>query len=184
MHAWSGSLLASLLAGAASLGGAPPGSGGDLVEVEVAGVLPLEMDSGSLLVLREKVTGTVLPIFVGRTEGAALGRRLRRGAPDRPGAAELLDHAIAALGGRVARVAVEGGQAALLHARVTLQQGARRLELEARPSDAIALAVASGAPVYATRRVISEVGLTREELAREHHPGATLAEQAGPKLAF
>ncbi|GEJ57311.1 bifunctional nuclease family protein [Anaeromyxobacter diazotrophicus] len=186
MQAWSGTLLASLLAGATSLGAAPPGGRAELVEVEVAGVLPLEAESGSLLVLRAKPSGTMLPIFVGQTEGAALDRRLRRGPPGRPGSADLLEHAIAALGGRVARVAIEGEQAALFRGRVVLQQGDRRLELEARPSDSIALAVAARAPIFASRQVLAEAGLTREDLARQRRrdPPSAAEAGAGPKLAF
>lgn len=185
MHGWSGSLLASLLA-AAALSPAPPGAADEQVELEVAGVLPLEEESGSLLVLRDKGVGTFLPIFVGRTEGAALGARLRRGVPSpRPGTADLLERAIAALGGRVARVAIEGEQAPLLRGRVLVAQGERRVELEARPSDAVALAVAARAPIFATRRVLSEAGLSRDDLARLRRGRARPADgAAGQKLSF
>jgi bifunctional DNase/RNase len=186
MHAWSGSLLASLLAGAASVSTAPPAARGDLIELEVAAVLPLDPEAGTLLVLRQKGAETMLPIFIGRNEGAALDQRLRRGPPRRPGAAELLERTIAALGGRVAHVAIEGEQAAVLRARVTLVQGERRFEIDARPSDSVTLAVGAGAPIFATRQVLSEVGLTRDDLARVHGDRAPPKQGAseGPKLSF
>jgi uncharacterized protein len=185
MHAWSGSLLASLLAGAAATN-APPGPRSDLVELQVAGVIPLDSESGSLLVLRQKGASTVLPIFVGRSEGASLEQRLKRGPPRRPGTVELLERAIAALGGRVARVALDGEQAALLRGRVTIEQGARRLELDARPSDSVGLAVAAGAPIFATRQVLAEAGLTHEDLARlraGRAPSSTDG-SAGSRISF
>lgn len=187
MHGWPGSLFTCLLFGAASLvPAAPRADRPELVRLEVVGVLPLESDSGSLLVLRDGERGTLLPIFVGRSEGAALEQRLRRGPSRRPGPADLLEHTISALGGRVAGVAIEGEQAALFRARVTLQQGERRLELEARPSDSVALAVAARAPIFATRQVLAEAGLTRQDLARLHRGQAPLADDggAGPKLSF
>lgn len=185
MHGWPGSLFASLLVGAASLSPAAPRAGHpELVRLEVVGVLPLDGDSGSLLVLREEERGTLLPIFVGRSEGAAIDQRLRRGPSRRPGPADLLEHAISALGGRVAAIAIEGEQAALFRARVTLLQGERRIELEARPSDSIALAVVARAPIFATRQVLAEAGLTREDLARGHRGLAPADDSAGPKLSF
>jgi len=185
MHAWSGSLVASLLAAAAAAN-APPGPRGELVELQVAGVVPLDPESGSLLVLRQKGTSTVLPIFVGRSEGLALEQRLKRGPPRRPGTVELLERAITALGGRVTRVALDGEQSALLRARVTLEQGARRLELDARPSDSVGLAVATGAPIFATRQVLAEAGITPADLARLRAGQAPSSTDsgAGSKLSF
>lgn len=186
MHARSRSWVALLLAAAGASPCAGYGDGGDLVELEVAGVLPLESETGSLLVLRDKVAGTMLPIFVGRAEGTAIDQRLKHRTPGRHGRAELLERAIAALGGRVARVAIEGEQAALLHGRISLEQGERHLEIEGRPSDSVALAVAARAPIFATRQVLSDAGLTREDLGRMRR-GRTAPPadgERGPKLSF
>ncbi len=157
-----------------------PPAGTELVELEVLGVVPLDVEPSSVLVLRQKDAPVLLPILVGRSEGAAIALRLKRAAPHRPQATDLLEKAIVALGGKVTRVAIEAEQAALFRARVTLQQGERRLELEGRPSDSVALAVASHAPIFATRQVLKDSGLAQEDLGRlKSPPGRPAEEQVG-----
>jgi bifunctional DNase/RNase len=156
-----------------------PPAGTELVELEVLGVVPLDAEPSSVLVLRQKDGLILLPILVGRNEGAAIALRLKRAAPHRPQAADLLEKAIVALGGKVTRVAIEAEQTALFRARVTLQQGERRLEVEGRPSDSVALAVASHAPIFATRQVLKDAGLTQEDLGRLKPPRRPVEEQVG-----
>jgi bifunctional DNase/RNase len=160
------------------------------VEMEVLGVVPLESESASLLILRQKGARTVLPIFVGRSEGAAIEQRLKHPPARRPHGPDLLSKAIGALGGKVSRVSIEGAQAAIFSARVTLQQGDRKVEVEGRPSDSVALAIASHAPIFATRALVSEAGLTEEDLARAHGGASGKADaeddrsRAGPAQSF
>jgi uncharacterized protein len=169
MHATalgSGLFLLPLLA-AVSLAPASAGKGGSGdVELEVLGVVPLESESASLLILRQKGARTVLPIFVGRAEGAAIELRRKQAPGQRSHGPDLLARTIGALGGKVTRVSIEGAQAAIFSAHVTLQQGDRKVEVEARPSDSVALAIASQAPIFATRTLMAEAGLTEEDLAR------------------
>ncbi len=157
---------AALVAGRAPRAEAPE----DAVEVEVLGVVPLESEASSVLVLRQKGGQVMLPIHVGREEGAAIDVRLR-GAPSvHPHSSDLLVGAIAALGGKVTRVEIKSVHTALFHARVLLQQGGKRLELEGRPSDSVALALAEHAPIFATREVMAEVGLVPSDLDRMRAP--------------
>ena len=138
----------------------------DLVELEVLGVIPLESESSSLLVLRQKGGRTVLPVFVGRQEALDIDLRLNQQDPERARRSDLLRRSIEALGGKVERVVIEGSHATAFHARVTLEQSGRRLDVDGRPSDSVALALASRAPIYAARALMSEAGLTGEDLAR------------------
>lgn len=163
-------LLSPLLAGACAAllaAGAPRADPArNLVEMEVLGVVAMESEAASVLVLRQKGEQTVLPIFVGRNEGSAIDLRLKGAAATHPHATDLLANAIAALGGKVTRVEILGVQAAIFRARVTLAQGDRRLELEARPSDSVALALAQNAPIFASREVVRDAGLTPSDLDR------------------
>ncbi len=136
------------------------------IEMEVLGVVPLENDAASLLVLRQKGEQTVLPIFVGHAEGVLIDQRLKHEGPPRGTAsADLLEDTIEKLGGRVTRVEIDGASAAF-SARVSLVQGGRQLDVEARPSDSIALALTARVPIFATRKVVATAGLTRQELSR------------------
>jgi bifunctional DNase/RNase len=136
------------------------------VELEVLGVVPLESEPASLLVLREKHRDTLLPLFVGRTEGAAIEVRLRRSSSPRPGAGDLLEHAISALGGKVLSVRIEAAREAIFEAHVTLAQGDRHYEVAGRPSDSIALAVSARVPIFTTRDVLRTSGVTKKDLDR------------------
>lgn len=141
-----------------------------LVELEVVGVLPVDPQAASMLVLREKHGSALLPMFVSRPEGAALDVRLREGGDGHPRPMELTGQAIAALGGRVQRVELRVRGEALLSALVTLAQGERRTEVEARAPDAVALAMIWRAPILAGPEVLRRAGLTPDEIRRLRQP--------------
>jgi hypothetical protein len=137
----------------------------EMVEMEVAAVVPLE-GQAAVLVLGQKGTGTVLPVFIGQPEGSAIEQGMRRVPTPRPLTHDLLGEAIAALGARVQRVDIDAFRGSTFHAKVRLAQGARALTLDARPSDAVALAVRVRAPIYADSRIVKGQGVSREELDR------------------
>jgi bifunctional DNase/RNase len=187
MHA---AFAAALLAAPLVASAAPRRAAGGSVQVEVVGVLPLEADATSLLVLKEKDGATLLPIFMGRSEATAIELRLKQAPAARPLAGDLLEKAIAALGGKVLSAEIRSVASVFFDARVTLQQGGRQLEVDARASDAVALAVRSHAPIFATRQVMEEAGLTEKDLARYRRdkPPAPSQEErksgVGPEQSF
>jgi hypothetical protein len=126
------------------------------VELELAGVLPLPEGPAGILVLREKGKETLLPVLVPDGRGFAPGAR----------GGSLLGRAIEALGGRVAEVQIDRAEETTAGARVRLTQGGKPLELQAVPSESIALAVAAGVPIVATRQLMDEEGLTAADLAK------------------
>lgn len=140
--------------------GAAPDAADRRIELEVAGVLAMPEGTASLLVLREKGAATLLPLVVPGTDADELGGRL-----DARRTPELLGEAIRALGAEVREVEIAAAVEAAGSARVRLAQGGRRLELAGRAAEAVVLAVAAGAPIVATRRVLDEQGLTAEDLA-------------------
>jgi bifunctional DNase/RNase len=156
-------LPAAALAGVVALTAAPPGAPGDAegsrVELELAGVLSVPEGSGSILVLRVKGARTLLPLVVPGAE--------RPGRADSQAAA-LLGQAIEALGGKVSEVEIDRAEETRAGARVRIAQGSRRLELRARPSESVALALAAGVPIVTTQRLLDEAGLTPEDLERAH----------------
>jgi hypothetical protein len=157
-------LPAAVVAGAVALGAAahPPASGGSAarVELEVAGVLPMPEGSASILVLREKGARVLLPLVIPGGDDVS-------GRGDVHGGG-LLGQAIEALGGRVSEVEIDRAEETRAGARVRLAQGGRHVELRARPSESVALALAAGVPIVTTRRVLDEAGLTPEDLAKAH----------------
>jgi bifunctional DNase/RNase len=148
-------LAGAVLAASAAARPAPR----DRVELEVAGMLPMPESSAGILVLREKGSGTILPLVVPD------GRRFAPGTARRSG---LLGDAIDALGGRVDEVEIDKAEESSAGARVRLVRDGERIELRAPPSESIALAVAAGVPILTSRRLLDEAGLTPEDLARVH----------------
>jgi len=151
-------LLAAALAlagGLAVAAGTPQRPPARVVELEVAAVLPLPEGSAGLLVLREKGTRTLLPLVVPDRSAFAAGAR--------PGDAGLVGRALDALGAQVREVELEAVEETIAGARVRLAQGARRLEIPARPSESVALALAAGARIVASRRLLDAEGLAEED---------------------
>lgn len=155
---------AAVLAGAllaAALARAP---GGEMVEMEVLGVLPVEDGQSALLVLAQKDGQAVLTPVIGRPEATAIDMALRQVVPPRPMTHDLLEKVIGRLGGAVARVEIDGLEDQTFLATVRLKQGHRSHAVDARPSDSVALALRARAPVFCSRRVVQAAGLSRADL--------------------
>jgi len=167
LHAGALAFPAAVMAAAVALTAAAHPQGGARIELEVAGVLPMPEGSASILVLREKGAKTLLPLVI--PGGDVTGRS------DVDGGG-LLGQAIEALGARVSEVEIDRAEETRAGARVRLAQGGRRVEVRARPSECVALALAAGVPILTTRRLLDQAGLTPEDLARVHakvRPGET-----------
>ena len=154
----------------------------EYVKAEVVGVYPVVTSSGgsAYLMLLEAVEwrGRVLPIFIGVSEGIAIQSALMGIRYERPMTHDLLVNILEALGVSVERVTIDALLAnAVFTATIFLVQeingSVKRIPVDARPSDAVAIALRTGAPIYVARRLESstrepeELGLGHEE--REEH---------------
>jgi len=137
----------------------------EMERMEIAAVLPLE-DQGALLLLESKGTGTVLPLVIGLPEASAIQAGRIGSVPARPLTHDLLASAVAALGASVARVDIDSFEGSVFHAKVRLSHSGRAITLDARPSDSVALAVRTGAGIFAATRVLGGQGLSRADLDR------------------
>ncbi|SFB29449.1 bifunctional nuclease family protein [Cellulomonas marina] len=127
-----------------------------LVPVEVVGVRQQPEEEAVLVLLLEPGTDLVVPIVVGRPEGAAIVAAMAGETPPRPMTHDLLHHALVAAGEPVVRVAVTALTAGVFHAELLLLGGAR---VDARASDAIAVALRFGCPVLCARAVVERAGV-------------------------
>lgn len=107
-----------------------------------------------VLLLKEVGYGRVLPIWVGPWEASAIAMRLQGMTPERPLTHDLLGAVIGRLGARVDRVVIGSLTEETFHARIVLVTADARHEVDARPSDAIALAVRLDVPIYASPEVL------------------------------
>jgi bifunctional DNase/RNase len=128
-----------------------------MVRMELARILIRETNDTHVVELREAGGQRVIPIVIGLTEAAAIERRLMGQAPPRPQTHELLAQVIEALGAQIERVVVNDLRNGTFYARLILKQGERVIDVDSRPSDAIALGVATDVAIYVEDHVLEEV---------------------------
>ena len=103
-----------------------------------------------------------LPIWIGHPEAAAILMRLQGATTPRPMTHDLFTDTLAQLDAQVARVCVTELRENTFYATVTIQRNGAEIEIDSRPSDAIALAVRADAPIFADDRVIEESAIEFE----------------------
>jgi bifunctional DNase/RNase len=97
-----------------------------------------------------------LPIWIGHPEAAAILMKLQGATTPRPMTHDLLTDVLLQLEARVIRITVTELRDSTFYASITIQQDGSEIEVDSRPSDAIALAVRAEAPIFADDRVIEE----------------------------
>jgi len=134
-----------------------------LLEVRVESVRASLMSPQRLVVLKEVDEERYLPIWIGPYEADAIAIELQGIKTPRPLSHDLLKQTILTLGGRVSHVVISDLQHDTFYATIILDQGGQELELDARPSDSIALAVRAKAPIFVESSVMDRAGITKEE---------------------
>ncbi|MCC5829176.1 MAG: bifunctional nuclease family protein [Phycisphaeraceae bacterium] len=127
------------------------------VRMELARILIRETDDTHVVELREAEGERIFPIVIGFTEAAAIERRLMGHKPPRPQTHELLAGIITALGAQIEKIIIADLKEHTFFARLLLRQGDRLVEMDCRPSDAIALGVATEVPIFAAEHVLDAV---------------------------
>lgn len=128
-----------------------------VVHMEISRVLIRETDDTHIVELREVDGERIFPIVIGFHEAAAIERRLMGQMPPRPQTHELLASVIDEMGGSVERVLISDLKNHTFYAILRVRQGKELREIDARPSDAIALGAATDVPIFVERRVLEEV---------------------------
>ena len=102
----------------------------------------------------------MLPIAVGLSEAQSIALELQHYAPIRPMTHDLVKSMVEALGGKVERVQVDGLKDGAFLATIFLRQGGNEKQVDARPSDAMAIALRCNAPIYVSDNVMSEAAVS------------------------
>jgi bifunctional DNase/RNase len=113
-----------------------------------------EGEPGRRLVLREADGGRELSFVIGAAEANALSMALQGVAVPRPLAYDLMGALLEAHGSRVARVAITRKEGEVYCATITLRRRRGACEVDARPSDAVNLAIRAGAPIYVAEHLL------------------------------
>jgi bifunctional DNase/RNase len=122
------------------------------------------MQSGQHVVfLKEKDADRYLPIWIGVFEANAIALKITGMSPERPVTHDLMANTLGELGISVSRVVVTSLSEEVYYARLHLSQNGREVDVDSRPSDAIALAVRFDCPIFVATDVFDRAGIIPEK---------------------
>jgi bifunctional DNase/RNase len=127
------------------------------IEVELSKIIINEASDQQIIVLKERFGQRSFPIVIGIVEIFAIDRRLKGIVPPRPMTHDLLDSVITHLGAKVERIVVNDLRNHTFYARIVLSLNGKIIEVDSRPSDAIALGAATSAPIFVAEQVFEKI---------------------------
>ncbi|HTG41086.1 MAG TPA: bifunctional nuclease family protein, partial [Methylomirabilota bacterium] len=142
------------------------------VEMTVESVRVHMLSSRHVVILKDTDRERYLPIWIGPWEASAIAMKLQGLAPDRPLTHDLFASALQELEVRVDRVIIATLAEETYHATLVLQQAGRTIEIDARPSDALALAVRAGGRIFASEAVLEQAALGGDSGVEDDDPGS------------
>jgi len=122
-------------------------------EAELSRIIINEMSDQQVIVLKERYGHRSFPIVIGIVEIFAIDRRLKGIKPARPMTHELLADVIQNLGARVEKIVINDLRSHVFFANIHLNLNGRTIQIDSRPSDAIALGTAVNAPIFVAEHV-------------------------------
>ena len=133
-----------------------------MVEMVIYGVSFDLVGKQPIVLLKTADGNRFLPIWIGHPEAAAILMKLQNASTPRPMTHDLVTEILGQLNAEVVRITVTELRENTFFAQITVQQDGSEVEVDSRPSDAIALAIRSDAPIYAAESVIEESAIEFE----------------------
>ena len=131
--------------------------------MEILGLSTSPSSGGAYaLILSESSGSRRLPIIIGSSEAQAIALELENIKPPRPMTHDLVKNMVISLGARIKKVLINDLAEGTFYARVILERADELVEVDARPSDAIALAVRFNTPIFVSDTVLNEAGISTE----------------------
>lgn len=130
-----------------------------MVEMSIDSIRVSVMNNQRVVVLKENKTDRYLPIWIGPAEADAIAIKLQGVSVPRPLTHDLLYSVINAFEAKVNFIVVSDLQNDTFFAKINITSNGRNMEIDSRPSDAIAVAVRAGAPIYAEESVLGKAGI-------------------------
>ena len=127
------------------------------VQMELHKIIISEMQDKQLIWLKEVDGERKFTIVIGSNEALAIDRRLKGNPTPRPMTHDLLANVIEEMGGTIERVEINDLQTGTFFARIHIRQNGRIVEVDSRPSDAIALGIATMVPIFVAEHVLEDV---------------------------
>jgi uncharacterized protein len=156
-----------------------------LIEMVVESVRVHMLSSRHVVILKETDRERYLPIWIGPWEASAIAMKLQGLTPERPLTHDLFAATLDELGIRIDRVVISALAEETYHARLFFALDGKTVEVDSRPSDALALAVRSGVRIFAAEAVLDQAGLGADsgiDADEEGEGGGAALESTGEKI--
>lgn len=139
---------------------------GTVLPVSIKGVYLFEKEGGVPvpLVLLEDETMRMMPIYIGLSEAVSINSALNHEIPPRPMTHDLFISLLDRTCSKIDSVLIDELNEGIYYARISVSMDGNHFELDARPSDCIAIALRCGAPIQVRDSIISEARINKEDL--------------------
>jgi len=144
---------------------------GRLVEMVVESVRVHMLSNRHVVILKDAEHDRYLPIWIGAWEASSIAMRLQGLSAERPLTHDLFAAALEALGVRIDRIVISELADETYHARLFLERGGEIVELDARPSDCVALAVRTSTRILVADEVLEQAALSADPGDGDEQPG-------------
>jgi len=116
-----------------------------------------------VVILRDDINNRWLPIVVGNTEAQAIALQLENVSPPRPLTHDLIKNLLESIEAKIARIVVNDLRENTYYALISLKMNGYNTDIDARPSDAIALALRMQAPIFVDEEVMTKAAVSEKE---------------------
>ncbi len=130
-----------------------------MIEMAIDSIRVSLMNYQRVVILKEKLAERYLPIWIGPAEADAIAVKLQGANVPRPLTHDLLRSVIDSLGATVRFIVVNDLKSDTFYAKIILGVNGKQIEIDSRPSDALALAVRADVPIYADEAVLDKAGI-------------------------
>jgi bifunctional DNase/RNase len=138
-----------------------------MIKMELARIVISETSDEQVIVLRDAGGERAFPIVIGIFEAVAIDRNLKGKKTPRPMTHDLLENVIRGLDATLDRIHINDLKERTFFASLILKRNGKRVEVDSRPSDAIALAVLMKAPIYVEEKVLRDVATSQDSPGSE-----------------
>ncbi len=138
---------------------------GTILPVAIKGVFLIQKTGGPVpLVLLEDDAKRIMPIYIGLSEAISINSALNHEIPPRPMTHDLFISLLERTSSRIDDILIDELNNGIYYARMCITMDGRHFELDARPSDCIAIALRCSAPIHVRESVLSETVISKEDL--------------------
>jgi bifunctional DNase/RNase len=157
----------------------------DMMELVIDSIRVSLLNHQRVVILKQKDVDRYLPIWIGPPEADAIAVRLQEVSVPRPLTHDLLHNSIKDLGGTIDSIVVSSMENDTYFATIVVRQGDKTVQIDARPSDALALAVRAGVQIFAAPEVMEKCGVRLDKdsglaVVGEGDPHDHVGEAGGP----